>query len=49
MKNARYTQIDGVFGVRRLGAAFHSNKKRRQAAALQMLPPFQVLHALQLK
>jgi hypothetical protein len=33
---------DGVFGVRRLGAAFRLKEKRRQAAALQRLPPFHV-------
>ncbi|HEX5084311.1 MAG TPA: hypothetical protein VFY40_19885 [Blastocatellia bacterium] len=34
MKDARCTQIDGVFGVRRLGAAFRLNEKRRRAIPL---------------
>jgi len=45
MQDERCAQIDGVFGVRRLDAAFRlkqANEKRRQAAALQRLPPFQV-------
>jgi hypothetical protein len=45
MQDERCAQIDGVFGVRRALAAFRSlslNEKRRQVAALQRLPPFQV-------
>jgi hypothetical protein len=45
MEDERRAQIDGVFGARRLVAAFRFKKateKRQELAALQRLPPFQV-------
>ena len=60
MQDERCAQIDGVCGVQRALAAFRSlslNEKRRELAALQRLPPFEVkwliafsfnLHRLQL-